>query len=135
MAERVKPCACTGIRCCLRCENRGNKSKSSNVTYTTFICCYLCGKIRQYREVIICERRPPLLRCIDNCQQTVEVIDIKQEFSPSIETITVYKDFLSAKEETEVVKEVDSYQWVPSQSGRSKQVRRTGILMFKLTLL
>ena len=125
MAEGVKPCACTGIRCCLRCENGENKSssESDDVTYATFVCCYLCGKTRQYQEVTICERRPPLLRCVDTCQQTVEVIDIKQQFSPRIETITVHKSFLSAKEEAEVVKEVDSFQWVPSQSGRNKQVR------------
>lgn len=96
--------------------------KNSDTDYNTFVCCYLCGKIKQQQEVIICEWRPPLLRCISSCPE-VAVINVKQEVSPNVETITVYKNFLSAKEEAEVVKEVDSFQWVPSQSGRHKQVR------------
>ena len=119
---KSNPCACTGIRCCLRCGADKNSSENNDIKYSAFVCCYLCGKTRQHQDVIICERRPPLLKCT-NCSKAVEVINIKQEFSPSIETITVYKDFLSAKEEAEVVKEVDSFQWVPSQSGRNKQVR------------
>ena len=117
---KSNPCACTGIRCCLRCGADKN-SENNDIKYSTFVCCYLCGKTRQHQKVIICERRPPLLKCT-NCSKVVEVINIKQE-SPSIETITVYKDFLSVKEEAEVVKEVDCFQWVPSQSGRNKQVR------------
>ena len=117
---KSKPCACTGIRCCLRCDNRADEN--TDIKYNTFVCCYLCGKTRQHQEVIICERRPPLLKCT-NCSKAVEIVNINQDFSPSIETITVYKDFLSAKEETEIVKEVDSFQWIPSQSGRNKQVR------------
>lgn len=120
MAEN-KVCACTGIRSCLRCGKKADNS--SNTNYTTFVCCYLCGKIKQQSEVISCERRPPLLRCINSCFKEIPVVTIKQEFSPNIETIVVHKDFLSAEEEAEVVKEIDSFQWVPSQSGRNKQVR------------
>ena len=119
---RNKNCACTGIRCCLRCEKKADKN--SDTKYNTFVCCYLCGKIQRQREVIACGRRPHLLRCSDTCSKKVPVITVEQEFSPDIETITVYKDFLSAEEESEVVKEVDSFQWVASQSGRNKQVRK-----------
>ena len=117
---KSKPCACTGIRSCLRCENKADKT--SDIKYSTFVCCYLCGKIQRQTEIIICERRPPLLKCI-SCSKAVGIINIKQELSPGIETITVYKDFLSVKEEAEVVKEVDNFHWIPSQSGRNKQVR------------
>ena len=117
-----KSCACTGIRCCLRCENKADKS--SDTKYNTFVCCYLCGKVKQQREVITCGRRPPLLRCGDTCAKEIPVLNVKRELSPDIETITVYKDFLSAEEESKVVKEVDTFQWVLSQSGRNKQVRK-----------
>ena len=129
-------CACTGIRCCLRCEKKADKN--SDTKYNTFVCCYLCGRIKQQREVVICDRRPPLLRCTDSCLKEVSVINVKEEFSPNIETIAVYKDFLSAKEEEEVVKEVDSFLWVPSQSGRNKQVstnRGASISVFWLNSL
>jgi len=129
-----KTCACTGIRSCLKCEK---KAKSFDINYNIFICCYLCGNIKQQREVVSCERRPPFLGC-NSCSKEVAVINVKQDLSPNIETVTVYKDFLSVKEETEVVKEVDSFQWVPSQSGRNKQVRRnrnTRAIMFWLNLL
>lgn len=130
-----KACACTGIRSCLRCEK---KAKNCDIKYDIFICCYLCGKIKQKREVISCAQRSPFLRCSNSCSKEVAVINVKQNLSPNIETITVYKDFLSAKEETVVVKEVDSFQWVPSQSGRNKQVRRnrdTCSVIFWLNLL
>ena len=119
----------------MRCDSRADKN--SDIKYNTFVCCYMCGKTRPHQEVIICERRRPLLKC-KNCSKEVKVINIKQEFSPSVETITVHKDFLSAKEEAEVVKEVDSYQWIPSQSGRNKQVRMNRditMLIFKLNLV
>ena len=129
---KSKSCACTGIRCCLRCDSRADKN--GDIKYNIFTCCYLCGKIKPHQEVIVCERRP-LLKC-KNCSKEVEVINIKQEFSPSVETITVHKGFLSAKEEAEVVKEVDGYQWIPSQSGRNKQVRMNrGIAMLILNLV
>lgn len=120
MAEN-KICACTGIRHCLRCEKKADNSGS--IKYNTFVCCYLCGEIKPQQEIIICTRRPPLQRCTNDCSKGVTFININQELSPNIETISVYKEFLSAKEETEVVKEVDSFQWIPSQSGRNKQVR------------
>ena len=116
MAEE-KNCACTGIRHCLKCEGKEDKVVNN---YNTLVCCHLCGEIKKSTELISSERRPPLLRCANTCRE-VPILSVKDTVL-HFETVTVYKEFLTDKEESQVVKEIDSYQWVASQSGRHKQV-------------
>lgn len=119
MAEG-RACVCTGIRHCLKCEKKEDKVVNN---YKTVVFCHLCGEIRESTELISSEGRLPLLRCINTCQ-TREVLTVKNTYPLNFETLTVYKEFLTDKEESEIVKEIDSYQWVASQSGRHKQVSR-----------
>jgi len=118
MAEG-RTCVCTGIRHCLKCEKKEDKVVNN---CNTVVFCHLCGEIRQSTELISSEGRLPLLRCINTCQ-TREVLTIKNTSPLIFETVTVFKGFLT-DEESQIVKEIDSYQWVASQSGRHKQVSR-----------
>jgi len=117
-----RACACTGIRHCLKCEKKESKVINN---YTTVVCCHLCGEIKQSRDLISSEGRLPLLHCINRvntCQIREVSLLIVRNTSLNFETVTVYKEFLTDKEESQIVKEIDSYQWVASQSGRHKQV-------------
>ncbi|VDD83623.1 unnamed protein product [Mesocestoides corti] len=98
-------CACRGIRVCSLCEQEKHTSgllkNSSEFVQLAF--CSQCSKA-------FSDESPGKPACPDHS-------DGFKFFG-----ITILDEFLSEEEEADLIRKIDASPWVPSQSGRSKQV-------------
>ena len=124
-------CACKGIRTCLVCEvsdarTISKKQEEEEEREEYFVCCN-CGRTC----LVGGARSRPLslepsclsLECTNMSSLVVPDHLIGNEDIP-FGGVTIVKNFISEKEEAELVSLIDSVQWVESQSGRRKQVRQ-----------
>lgn len=124
-------CACKGVRTCLVCEEKGARplSKQSQNEMQYYVC-YKCGKTCP----ITVDHPSPLpvepfcQTACDDIQSLVVSDDLiagnNAGTSFKFDGVRIIKNFVSFEEEKELVSLIDSSQWVESQSGRYKQVRR-----------
>lgn len=124
-----KCCACKGIRTCLMCE----RDKDVTVTSQTdsqqlekgeeYYICYKCGCICKKEDIIIIKEKESLVVCSTHCDPT-HILTISDYVINGIVFggVVIIKDFLTEKEEAELVSVIDSAHWMESQSGRRKQV-------------
>ena len=123
-------CACKGIRTCLVCEVSDaraiSKKQEEEERQEYFVCCN-CGRTC----LVGGARSRPLslepsclsLECTNMSSLVVPDHLIGNEDIP-FGGVTIVKNFISEKEEAELVSLIDSVQWAESQSGRRKQVRQ-----------
>lgn len=112
----VRPCGCKGCRTCLLCEKEFNILDKPSYCklfqeLESFVFCPECNKVYPGWDVeLVCSAHPDHLNSSD---EAAEGIDFPG--------ILVMPNFLTAKEGTDVMRNLDEITWQPSQSGRRKQ--------------
>ena len=110
MAASKENCACSGIRKCLLCEDKGRLKKISQHTVEEGH----TKAIQRYDFCNFCGRSfPKGQECL---HYDIGVDKIR------LEGVTVIPDFVNEDEERTIVSEIDKTIWKASQSGRRKQV-------------
>ena len=132
--DKHKKCACKGVRTCLLCETQDKAAAATHFDDSSilFYQCHRCGKLLKEEHATPDLEATPLFACgaQHSCEGEKKIIAARLEASELdkrwcggvFEGVTVVKNFISAEEEGEIVKEIDSHQWAESQSGRRKQV-------------
>lgn len=113
----MNECKCKGIRTCLLCERAGAVAAVWPKAEHTLYQCHRCGKLSvdaaPSREV------SPLHTCSSSCAIVTTLAGKDVDFCGTL----VVKDFLTEKEEQDLVTAFDASPWAGSQEGRRKQAR------------
>lgn len=112
MAASEEDCACSGIRKCLLCEDKGRLKKISQHTVEE----EHTKTIQRYNFCNFCGRTFPKDQEICLHHKDIEENKIR------LKGVTVLPDFVNEYEERMIVTEIDKTIWKASQSGRRKQV-------------
>ena len=102
----LKTCACKGIRTCLLCEaNKRSVEPEVADTYADYYFCRECGD-NAFDH-----------RFTDHSTHT----ELDPDSYINIDGVFVEPDIVTISQEAELIRRIDSFQWVDSQSGRRKQ--------------
>ncbi|KAH9419236.1 Alpha-ketoglutarate-dependent dioxygenase alkB 4 [Dermatophagoides pteronyssinus] len=109
---KSRSCACKGIRTCLQCENyQLPKSSGQNLWNTkTYVYCWRCGN-RAYASTFFDKH-------VEDHEKNNEFDDVPMI---QIDGVFLQTDVITDDEEVHLIKQIDSFDWVDSQSGRRKQ--------------
>lgn len=113
MAASKENCACSGIRKCLLCEDKGRLKKISKDIVEE----EQTKAIQRYKFCNFCGRIFP------KGQECLHHKDIEED-KIGLKGVTVIPDFVNEDEERTIVTEIDKTIWKASQSGRRKQVNK-----------
>lgn len=113
MAASKEDCACSGIRKCLLCEDKGRLKKISKDIVEE----EQTKAIQRYKFCNFCGRIFP------KGQECLHHKDIEED-KIGLKGVTVISDFVNEDEERTIVTEIDKTIWKASQSGRRKQVNK-----------
>ena len=131
LAMEQTTCACRGVRSCLLCETPAVAADISKRLTTVFFQCHRCGVILTEEVAEPDLDASPFFVCSNgSCGPEKKILSITKERTGLkfflngvvIEGVTVVKDFVSRKEERDIVAQIDAHHWAESQSGRRKQV-------------
>ncbi|KAH7640469.1 hypothetical protein HUG17_7936 [Dermatophagoides farinae] len=110
---KSKSCACKGIRTCSKCEQyQPPKSSDRNLHIEkTYVHCWRCGN-RAYDSEFFDKHFEDHEKTnkFDNNVPMVE-----------IDGIFLQTDVITDDEEVQLIRQIDSFKWIDSQSGRRKQ--------------
>lgn len=122
-------CACRGIRFCANCKNSDRvKKMRSDETYNERFSGYSSYVFNSKDGKCYLSSGITVISTLEDIRnRTVEVESMEDETLKDLESFDVkglilMRDFLSEKEENQLVEDIEKTPWVESQSGRRKQV-------------
>lgn len=135
-------CNCKGIRFCAECKDSERIQnlkflENPNVKYknfSTFVFNFVDGKCYASPQL----RISSTLEEIRN--RTNEVVGMSSEQLANLESFEIHgllliKNFINKEEEKKLVEDIEKVPWLPSQSGRRKQVSFHQLTHFKYKII
>ena len=120
MRRVMNECKCKGIRTCLLCERAGAVPAVWPKVQHTLYQCHKCGKLSA--NAVPSPDVSPFYTCSSSCAIVTTLAGKDGGCGDFCGTLVV-KNFLTEKEEEDLVTALDASPWVGSQEGRQKQAR------------